>query len=209
MSILLRRIKNDLHSSQYAVAHWVRDSMPFLWNMVEHTNATLFNIRYAHLLNTIEQEAVRMAEPYEMVSIAQLPTDQLVDFFRQQPADLYHWFTPHGFEEADIVRLQKNASFLAYVLKKNGVIVGYFFIRCFNNGECYFGRLVDYRYMRQGIGTLMNKVSFYISESLHMESFQTIAKGNIASIKSCTHAYRLQPIRTIANGDILYKNCKL
>jgi len=150
-----------------------------------------------------------MALPYEMISIADIPTEELVAFFHRQPKELYRWFTPHGFEAKDVEQLQRNASFLAYVLKQNNQIVGYFFLRCYFNEECYFGRLVDFQHTSSGIGTLINKVSFFISESLHMQSFQTIAKGNIASIKSCERAYRLQPIKTLANGDILYKNVKL
>ena len=133
----------------------------------------------------------------------------MVAFFHSQPVSIYRRFTPHGFELPDVTALQRNASFLAYVLKRDGNIVGYFFLRSYFNGSCYFGRMVDYQYMSQGIGTLMNKVSFFISESLHMQSYQTIAADNIASIKSCEKAYRLQPISKIANGDTLYKNCKL
>lgn len=209
MPAILRRFKQSVLTINYTVAHWVRDKMPLMWVLVERTNAVLFRIRYASRLKQIEPEAFQMAKPYEMQPIAAIPTEELVAFFHRQPEDLYRWFTPHGFEYADVARLQQNASFLAYVLKRDNQIIGYFFLRSYFNGECYFGRLVDHPCMGQGIGTLINKVSFYIAESLHMESFQTIANGNIASIKSCSRAYRLQPIRTIANGDILYKNCKL
>lgn len=198
-----------MDSIQYTVAHWLRDKLPFLWVLIERVNGRVFRVRYARRLEGIEQEAVKMAAPYEMVPIADIPTEELVAFFHQQPKDLYKWFTPHGFEAADIARLQRNASFLAYVLKDGHQIAGYFFLRCYFIGECYFGRIVDHQFVGQGIGTLMNKVSFYISESLHIDSYQTIAKGNIASIRSCTKVYRLQPVRTIANGDILYKNVKL
>lgn len=193
----------------YKIAHQLRDHTPWLWNRIEHANATLFLHRYKDRLATVETEAIKMAEPFEMVRISDIPADELAAFFHGQPEDLYYWFTPHGFDSTDIAQLQKNASFLAYALRHEGQIVGYFFLRCYFNGQCYFGRLVDCQHTKQGIGTLMNKVSFYISESLHLESYQTISKSNIASIKSCTKAYRLQPVKTIANGDILYKNCKL
>jgi hypothetical protein len=194
---------------RYTFAHWLRDHFPFHWKLIERINGRLFRLRYTRRLKCIVPEAYRMALPYEMISIADIPTEELVAFFHRQPKELYRWFTPHGFEAKDVEQLQRNASFLAYVLKQNNQIVGYFFLRCYFNEECYFGRLVDFQHTSSGIGTLINKVSFFISESLHMQSFQTIAKGNIASIKSCAKAYRLQPVRTIANGDILYKNVKL
>lgn len=194
---------------RYTFAHWLRDNFLFLWKLIEHINSRLFRLRYARRLKHIEPEVYRMALPYEMISIADIPTEELVAFFHRQPKELYRWFTPHGFEAKDVEQLQRNASFLAYVLKQDKQIVGYFFLRSYFNGECYFGRLVDHQHTSQGIGTLINKVSFYIAESLHLTSYQTIAKGNIASIKSCERAYRLQPIKTLANGDILYRNVRL
>ena len=193
----------------YALAHRLRDGLPVLWQLIERANASLFRLRYARKLEHVEHEAFAMAEPYEMKRIADIPTAELVQFFHNQPDELYRWFTPHGFEAADVANLQRNASFLAYVLRRNGQIVGYFFLRSYFNGVCYFGRMVDYRNTHQGIGTLINRISFHIAESLRMESYQTIAKDNVASIKSCARAYRLQPVSTTANGDILYKNCKL
>ncbi len=205
----LRRIKRVIVATPYNVAHWLRDKLPFLWVLVEDANSILFRVRYGGWLEQVEQGAFQMAAPYRMIPIAQIPTKELVAFFHRQPEDLYQWFTPHGFDEKNLAHLQKNASFLAYVLKLDDETVAYFFLRCYCNGECYFGRLVDYQHARQGIGTLINQVSFYISESLHMTSFQTISGDNIASFKSCSRAYRLEPIRTIGNGYILYKNCKL
>lgn len=198
-----------MEAGLYTFAHWLRDSMPLSWRLIEHANAGLFGLRYSRRLEQIEQEASRMVAPYEMKRIADIPTQELVGFFHSQPTDLYRWFTPHGFEAADVANLQHNASFLAYVLKRDDQIVGYFFLRGYCNGTCYFGRLVDSHFVNQGIGTLINKVSFFLSESLHLESYQTISSDNIASIKSCTRAYRLQPVRTTLNGDVLYKNCRL
>lgn len=193
----------------YSFAHWLRDRMPFLWKLTERMNAMLFRLRYARRLERVEPEAVRMAAPYQMLRIADVPAEEIVAFFHSQPEDLYRRFTPHGFELADVAALQRNASFLAYVLKRDGRIVGYFFLRSYFNGTCYFGRMVDSKCMNQGIGTLMNRISFFLSEALHLDSYQTIADDNIASIRSCSKAYRLQPVSVIANGDTLYRNCKL
>lgn len=193
----------------YRFAHWLRDILPWLWQIIERANSALFMLRYSRRLSSAETEAKKMAAPYQMERIADIPTAALVDFFNRQPDDLYRWFTPHGFKPDDVVALQRNRSFLAYVLKQDDQIVGYFFLRSYCIGTCYFGRMVDYAHKNQGIGTLINRLSFFISESLHMDSYQTIASDNIASIKSCERAYRLQPISKTANGDTLYRNCKL
>lgn len=196
-------------SRLYTFAHRLRDCMPFVWQLIERANALLFRLRYSNRLESVEQEAFRMAAPFKMERIADIPTGELVAFFHSQPDDLYRWFTPHGFEDDDVAELQRNKSFLAYVLKRDNQIVGYFFLRSYFTGVCYFGRMVDSRYKHQGIGTLINKVSFYMAEALRMESYQTIAKDNIASIKSCSKAYQLEPVSITDNGDTLYRNCKL
>jgi len=183
--------------------------MPFVWKSAEFCNAWSFGRRYTSRLEQIEQEAFQMATPYRMQRMTDISADELAAFFLSQPDDIYRWFTPHGFETRDIITLQHNPSFLAYVLRQDEQIVAYFFLRCFCNGTCYFGRMVDYHHRNQGIGKLINRVSFYMSEAMQLKSYQTISNNNIASIKSCTGAYRLQPIGTTANGDILYKNCKL
>ena len=198
-----------MHFSSYSIAHWLRDSMPFVWNSAERCNAWWFQYRFACQHKQIEQDAFQMAVPYRMERISDISADELAAFFHSQPDDIYRWFTPHGFESEDIITLQNNRSFLAYVLKQEGQIVAYFFLRCFCNGTCYFGRMVDYRYRNQGIGKLINKLSFFMSEAMHLKSYQTISNQNIASIKSCSQAYRLEPLGTTANGDILYKNCPL
>jgi len=195
--------------TSYAIAHLLRDRMPFCWKQIERTNAVVFRCCYARKLKQVEQEAFEMALPFIMERISDLPTMDLVEFFHAQPAETYRWFTPHGFSEEDVAKLQNNKSFLGYVLKRDGKIVGYFFLRSYFNGSCYFGRLVDHQSINQGVGTLINKLSFFISESLHMRSYQTIAGNNIASIKSCAKAYRLRPIGITATGDTLYQNCRL
>ena len=192
--------------STYSIAHWLRDSMPFIWNGIERYNAYAFRIRFDGQLQQIESNAIRMAAPYQMQRISDIPADELAAFFHSQQDDLYRWFTPHGFESRDIITLQNNPSFLAYVLKQEEQIVAYFFLRCFCNGTCYFGRMVDYRHRNQGIGKLSSKLSFYISESMHLISYQTTSQDNIASLKSSSTAYRLVPIGTTSNGDILYRN---
>ena len=183
--------------------------MPALWRYTERCNARSFYRRYAHRLAPIEQEAYRMAAPYQMQRITDIPAEELASFFHAQPEDIYEWFTPHGFETRDIITLQHNPSFLAYVLRQDEQIVAYFFLRCFCNGTCYFGRMVDYRYRNRGIGSLINRISFYMSKALRLKSYQTISSSNIASIKSCSSAYRLEPLGTTANGDTLYRNYPL
>jgi len=193
----------------YSFAHWLRDQMPTFWQVVERANGSIFRLRYARRLRRIEPIACQKAAPYQMVRIKDIPTEELVAFFHAQPEEIYLYFTPHGFEAADVAKLQHNPSFVAYVLKIDEKIVGYFFLRSYCNGICYFGRMVSQSCMKQGIGTLISTLSFYLSESLHLQSYQSISKDNIASYTCASRACRLQPVGTTANGEVLYKNYPL
>ena len=68
-----------------------------------------------------------------MIPIKDIPTEKLVMFFRNQPKETFMYFNPHAFDTKTIMSLQRNRSFLAYVLldKENDQIAGYCFNRCF------------------------------------------------------------------------------
>lgn len=52
-----------------------------------------------------------------MVTILRdVPTDSLEDFFAAQPDEAYTYFKPHGFDIRSFKKLQRNRSFLAYIL---------------------------------------------------------------------------------------------
>lgn len=193
----------------YQVAHTLRDNMPWVWDVVQKINAYLFCIRYRKKIESLTVPIANLALPYRISAIRDVPTKELADFFQRQPADAFRWFRPHGFTQDDIAKLQNNKAFLAYVLRDEEKIVGYFFLRCFFTGKCYLGRMADKDCGGRGIGTLMNQISFYIVTALDAVSYQSIATENIASIKSCRKAYNLEPIRNVEEGVILYKNTPL
>ena len=80
-----------------------------------------------------------------MILYQRKPYPQIVAFFNHQPEEAFTYFRPHKFDDNCINRLQKNLSFLAYVLldKANDQIAGYCFNRCFFHGDGYRGRMVE------------------------------------------------------------------
>lgn len=193
----------------YRLTHYIRDHQPWIWQLLESLNSMLFHIRYHYAVRRAIQTAQATTGSIQMKPIAEVPTETLVSFFAQQPEEAFRWFRPHGFDTQSIQRIQHNHAFLAFVLKEQNTIVGYFFLRCSATGSCYLGRMVDYQHYGQGIATLMNRISIQMSEALHLKSYQTISPENLSSLGSTKRAYRLQLIEILPNGDHLYRNLPL
>jgi hypothetical protein len=132
-------------------------------------------------------------------------TARMVKFFEHQPADAYTFFKPHGFDERSIKRLQKNKSYLAYLLidKANGQIAGYCFNRCFFHGQGFRGRMVDINYRAKGLGTAMNKLLNEVGFGVGLRLFETVSKNNIASYRSALSASKVRVVEEM-DDNVLY-----
>ena len=186
----------------YVLAHFLRDKMPWAWNLVDQLNSVLFSLRYGHKLKKF-----RFMTPhknYQIIPICNIPTDALVKFFAHQPNEAYKFFRPHGFDPKSIQRLKENKAFLAYVLieESSGHIVGYFFNRSFFHGKGFRGRMVDINYRGRGIGTMMNCLLNEVGFSIGLRLFETVNKNNEASYKSAISASKVKVIDKMANGDL-------
>ena len=89
------------------------------------------------------------------------------------------------------------------VSNSNNEIVGYFFLRCFFNGKCFRGKIVDYRWRGKGIAVLMGKISTTIAKTLRMRMFGTISKSNLPSLASSQESNEIKIIKALPN-DYLY-----
>ena len=119
----------------YEIAHFLRDRMPWLWDVVDILNAALFSLRYGCRLKTVEKRLlqkrgdssakgpgpvadknVEIPADYCIVRMRDVPTGKLVEFFAHQPEEAFRFFKPHGFDAKSIKKLQRNKAFLAYCL---------------------------------------------------------------------------------------------
>ena len=115
----------------YALAHFLRDKTPWVWDLVNRINSFLFSIRYGQKLKQVEKLLnQRESGKLKIVRLSDVPTEEIVHFFEQQPEEAFRFFKPHGFTADAIRKLQRNKAFLGYVLleKESGHIAGY----CFN-----------------------------------------------------------------------------
>lgn len=186
----------------YRIAHILRDKFSWLWNLIEWINSLLFSIRYGRKVKCFRFSAV--PEGYSVASIKDVPTEDLIDFFKHQPEEAYTYFKPHGFDAKNIKRLQMNMSFLAYVLKDldNGQIAGYCFNRSFFHGKGFRGRMVDIDYRGKGLGTAMNKMLNEVGFGIGLRLFESVSKDNVASYRSALSASNVKVVKELENNEL-------
>lgn len=186
----------------YAIAHFLRDKMPWIWDMVDMLNSSLFSLRYGNKLKNFKFKTV--PDGYKIVAIREVATDKLVEFFAHQPEEAYKFFRPHGFDKKSLKKLQRNRAFLAYVLVENttGIIAGYCFNRSFFLGKGFRGRMVDIDFRGKGLGTTMNCLLNEVGFGIGLRLFETVNRDNIASYKSALSASKVSVIEELEDGDL-------
>lgn len=186
----------------YQIAHILRDKLSWLWNFIEWVNGLIFSMRYGKKLNRFA--FTEIPEGYDIVPLCDVPTEKLVAFFEHQPEEAFTYFRPHGFDAKSIKRLQRNDSFLGYLLKdsENGNIAGYCFNRCFFHGVGYRGRMVDIDYRGKGLGTAMNKILNEIGFGIGLRLFETVSKDNVASYRSAMSASNVKVVKELPENEL-------
>ena len=186
----------------YKIAHILRDRLSWLWNLIEGFNGWLFALRYGKKLKRFAFTTV--PDGYELVKMGDVPNEELVAFFNHQPEEAYTFFKPHGFDGKSLRRLQKNKSFLGYVLrdKSNGGIAGYCFNRCFFHGVGFRGRMVDINFRGKGLGTAMNKILNEVGFGIGLRLFETVSKDNVASYRSALSASNVKVVKELPDNEL-------
>ena len=129
---------------------------------------------------------------------------ELVEFFERQPEEAFTYFRPHGFDKVSLKRLQRNRSFLAYILKdaNNGKIAGYCFNRSFFHGKGFRGRMVDVDYRGRGLGTAMNIMLNEVGFGIGLRLFETVSKDNVASYRSALSASNVKVVKEMERNEL-------
>ena len=186
----------------YAIAHFLRDKLSWLWIFVECINAWLFSLRFGKKLKAFSFSEYPVG--YEVTPMRDVPADKIVAFFNRQPEEAYTFFRPHRFDGKSIKRLQRNKSFLGYLLldKENGKIAGYCFNRCFFHGQGFRGRMVDIEYRGKGLGTAMNILLNEVGFGIGLRLFETVSKDNVASYRSALSASKVKIVKEMPKNDL-------
>lgn len=202
----------------YAIAHFLRDRMPFVWDMIDVMNSWLFVLRYGKKLRAVESgvlEEYGKESGMKIVPMCEVKTDDLVAFFNAQPEEAYEFFKPHGFDGKALKKLQGLKSFMAYVLIDSNIetsgtvetsgtnrIAAYCFIRSFFHGKGFRGRMVGMNYRGRGLGTLMNKLLNEIGFGIGLRLYETVSKRNVASYRSDMSASNVKVLEEMEDDDL-------
>ena len=216
----------------YAIAHFLRDKLPWIWDLIDMLNSWLFSLRFGGKLKAVESEVL---ERYgrecgmRIVPMHEVPTEELVAFFAAQPEEAFTFFKPHGFDAKSIKKLQRNKAFVAFVLmddsskglisskslkgdsstplnpsnsSKPPAIAGYCFIRSFFMGKGFRGRMVGICHRGRGLGTLMNRLMNDVGFGIGLRLFETVSKRNVASYRSAMSASDVKVIEEMEDNEL-------
>jgi hypothetical protein len=139
----------------YKLAHILKERFGFIWDFVEWGNATAFSLIHRQQLKSIPQVLADCSGEYQFRLAKPTDVSTLVTFFANQPEDAYEFFKPHDFDATSIKKVIDNKAFQSIVVWKEQTIVGYFFLRCFVNGKCFRGKIVDKNWQGRGIAKQM------------------------------------------------------
>ena len=184
----------------YKLAHLIQEKIPWIWEVVEELNAGVCGLKIGsgQRLQECLSESVRLADIND--------AGRLADFFARQPEESYKWFRPHAFDEGTMRKLLERKSYIIYVQEEDGEIIGYAFLRCFLNGKCFLGKMVDVNHRGKGVCTELCKVGMNLAVKTGFRMFESINKENIGSLKASQKACDVIVVEELDGGDLLIED---
>ena len=91
-------------------------------------------------------------------------------------------------------------------MEEDGEIIGYAFLRCFVNGKCFLGKMVDVNHQGKGVCTKLCAVGMDMVETLGWRMFESINKDNIGSMKASQKACDVIVLEELEGGDLLIED---
>ena len=189
----------------YKLAHFLRDKLPFIWDLVDVLYSCFFMLRYGQKLKFLEERILQQYTSKSKMNIkrlSEMPLDKMIAFFSAQPEEAYTFFKPHGFDYKSLKKLQRNRSFLAYILMDGDQIASYCFVRSFFMGKGFRGRMVGMDFRGRGLGTLMNKLMNDIGFGIGLRLFETVSKDNVASYRSALSASKVKVVEELEHNEL-------
>lgn len=184
----------------YELAHILQTRTPWLWKGVEALNGMVcgWKIGDVQSLQSCLSDGMRIADVND--------AERLADFFACQPEESFKWFRPHSFDEGTMRKLLGRKSYIIYVLEEEGEIIGYAFLRCFMNGKCFLGKMVDVNHQGKGVCTKLCEVGMDIAQQTGFRMFESINKENVGSMRASQKACDVIVVEELDNGDLLIED---
>lgn len=184
----------------YKLAHTIQTKIPWLWEGVEALNSMVcgWKIGDVQSLQSCLSDGMRIADVND--------AKRLADFFARQPEESFKWFRPHSFDEGTMRKLLGRKSYIIYVLEEEGEIIGYAFLRCFINGKCFLGKMVDVNHQGKGVCTKLCEVGMNIAQQTGFRMFESINKENVGSMRASQKACDVVVVEELEGGDLLIED---
>ena len=184
----------------YKIAHIIKERFGFIWDFIEWLNAMVFSLTHRKQLKKLPQVLDSCSGEYQFRLAQPSDASALVTFFANQPEEAYEFFKPHDFDAKAIKKVIANKAFQTIIVWHDKTIVGYFFLRCFINGKCFRGKIVDKNWQGRGIAKQMGIVMTKVSQALGMRMFGSISPENYASLASAKASNEIKIHQTLDNG---------
>ena len=184
----------------YKIAHIIKERFGFIWDFIEWLNAMVFSLTHRKQLKKLPQVLDSCSGEYQFRLAQPSDASALVTFFANQPEEAYEFFKPHDFDAKAIKKVIANKAFQTIIVWHDQTIVGYFFLRCFINGKCFRGKIVDKNWQGRGIAKQMGIVMTKVSQALGMRMFGSISPENYASLASAKASNEIKIHQTLDNG---------
>lgn len=185
----------------YELAHFIKDKLGFLWDVVEWGNAKVFCMIHNNGLKEVPVILDSVSNNSFTIRVTEEgDAKKLEKFFSEQPEDAFKFFKPHGFDEKSIVKVLKNEAFMTFVVCSGEDIIGYFFLRAFVSGKCFRGKIVDFRWRGKGIAKQMGIATTKVAQTLGLRMFGTISPDNYASLESSKASNVVKVHKILSNG---------
>lgn len=189
----------------YSIAHFLRDKLPFIWDLIDLLNSWIFGLRYGSKLRAVESATLKKYSKdcnMKIVPMREVSAEKLEKFFAAQPVEAYEFFKPHGFDAKSIKKIQRLNSFLAYIMLDGDNVAAYCFIRSFFMGKGFRGRMVGISHRGRGLGTLMNRMMNDVGFGMGLRLFETVSKRNVASYRSAMSASNIKVLEEMEDDEL-------
>lgn len=184
----------------YELAHFIKEKFRFLWDTLEWCNATLFALTHGKQISKLDDVLRLVSTEYIFRTARVSDVGRLVEFYSEQPSESFKFFNPYKFDEKSIGKIIKNKSFISFVVFKDDILVGCFFLRCFINGKCFRGKIVHKDWQGRGIAKLMGIAMTKVSQELGLRMFGSISPNNFASMESAKASNTIKVHKILDNG---------
>jgi hypothetical protein len=189
---------------------FIKHRLPQLWSLIDKINLFVFTVRFGETFNNNTNKVMKMFElsPYVFRELVLSDLPQLKSLIQRQPKSRLKYFNPHKFDEKSLKNVFKNTSFVKMGVFFQDELVGYFFLRCFANKQCFVGRLIDEPYEGKGIGRIMNEIMYNIGWESGFQVMSTISKNNKWVMRSHANNKTMKIVKELDDDFLLVEFLK-